>query len=66
MDVETIRNDPDYVRCGGVLDTAEMFDAAFFGFAPREAEILDPQQRVFLECVWTGLEAAGSVTGRRT
>jgi acyl transferase domain-containing protein/acyl carrier protein len=51
--------DPSYVRAGGVLDQVEWFDAAFFGFNPREASALDPQQRVFLECAWESLEHAG-------
>jgi acyl transferase domain-containing protein/acyl carrier protein len=51
--------DPAYVKAGGVLDDVEMFDAAFFGFNPREAAALDPQQRVFLECAWESLEHAG-------
>ncbi|MEV5412747.1 SDR family NAD(P)-dependent oxidoreductase [Thermopolyspora sp. NPDC052614] len=50
---------PDYVKAKGVLDGADTFDAAFFGYSPREAEIMDPQHRVFLECVWTALESAG-------
>ncbi|WP_405006891.1 acyltransferase domain-containing protein [Kitasatospora purpeofusca] len=50
---------PTAVLAGGVLDGAELFDAAFFGYSPREAELLDPQQRVFLECAWTALEGAG-------
>ncbi|BDA68748.1 beta-ketoacyl synthase [Calothrix sp. PCC 7716] len=51
--------DPNYVKAGFVLENIEMFDASFFGFSPREAELLDPQQRVFLECAWEALENAG-------
>ncbi|HEX4955004.1 MAG TPA: amino acid adenylation domain-containing protein [Thermoanaerobaculia bacterium] len=51
--------DPAYVRRASVLDDVESFDAALFGFTPREAEILDPQQRLFLECAWEALEQAG-------
>jgi acyl transferase domain-containing protein len=50
---------PDFVGAKGVLEDAEMFDAQFFGYNPREAEIMDPQQRVFLECAWEALESAG-------
>jgi acyl transferase domain-containing protein len=52
---------PDYVPAGGVLEQAECFDADFFGYGRREATLLDPQQRVFLECAWHGLEDAGIV-----
>lgn len=51
--------DPNYVRARGVLDGAEWFDADFFGFNPREAQITDPQHRVLLECAWEALEDAG-------
>jgi phthiocerol/phenolphthiocerol synthesis type-I polyketide synthase E len=51
--------DPCYVKRGGILAGADLFDAAYFGYSPREAEILDPQQRVFLECAVTALENAG-------
>ncbi len=52
-------DDPGFVRAGGVLDDVEGFDAAFFDFNPREAEVTDPQQRIFLECCWEALERAG-------
>src|SRR5262245_20787178 len=48
-----------YVRAGSVLEDAAMFDAKFFGFNPREAEIIDPQDRVFLESAHEALEHAG-------
>lgn len=51
----------DFVRAKGELAGADRFDAAFFGFNPREAEIMDPQHRVFLECAWEALESAGVV-----
>jgi acyl transferase domain-containing protein len=51
-------NNPDFVNAGSVLDEIELFDASFFGFNPREAEIIDPQQRIFLECAWQALEDA--------
>src|SRR5262245_44696845 len=52
---------PDYVGAAPILEGAELFDAAFFGFSARDAEILDPQQRLFLECAWHALEDAGYV-----
>ncbi|WP_306422153.1 type I polyketide synthase [Nostoc sp. CHAB 5715] len=50
---------PDYVKVAATLENIECFDAEFFGFSPREAEILDPQHRLFLECAWSALEDAG-------
>jgi acyl transferase domain-containing protein len=54
-----VLRDGSYVKAKGVLADAELFDAEFFGYSPREAEILDPQQRLFLECCWQALEDAG-------
>ena len=51
--------DPSYVRVHGVLADAWAFDAPFFGVSQREAQLMDPQQRVFLECAWSALEDAG-------
>jgi amino acid adenylation domain-containing protein len=56
--------DPDYVSEVFALDEAEHFDAEFFGFGPREAELMDPQQRLFLETAWAALEHAGYDSSR--
>ena len=50
---------PNFVSRGVILDEIDRFDAPFFGLNPRDAEILDPQQRIFLECAWEVLEDAG-------
>ncbi|AKJ04230.1 non-ribosomal peptide synthase protein (TIGR01720 family)/amino acid adenylation domain-containing protein/natural product biosynthesis luciferase-like monooxygenase protein [Archangium gephyra] len=55
---EALRAHPDFVRAGGVLEGADLFDHGFFDIAPREALWMDPQQRVFLECAWAALEDA--------
>jgi len=48
-----------FVSSGTRLEDAECFDAKFFGLTRREAEIMDPQQRIFLECAYEALEHAG-------
>ena len=50
---------PDYVKRASLLDDVPMFDASFFGLSPRDASIMDPQHRHFLECAWEALEEAG-------
>jgi amino acid adenylation domain-containing protein len=56
-----LRSDAQYVRARGVVDDIDLFDAGFFGIGPREAELMDPQQRVFLEVAWECLERTGHV-----
>ena len=51
-------DDPRYVRAHGCISHIDLFDAALFGFTPRDAEVIDPQQRLFLECAWEALEHA--------
>jgi acyl transferase domain-containing protein/acyl carrier protein len=55
---ELLKN-PLYVKAGALMEGVPLFDAPFFGYSPREAEILDPQHRHFLECSWEALEDAG-------
>ncbi|WP_442948492.1 aminotransferase class III-fold pyridoxal phosphate-dependent enzyme [Nostoc sp.] len=50
---------PQYVKAGSVLEDIELFDASFFDFSAKEAQITDPQHRLFLECAWEALEGAG-------
>ena len=50
---------PDFIRAAPILTDADCFDASFFGFAPKEAALMDPQHRVFLECAWEALESSG-------
>ncbi|GAB3679173.1 amino acid adenylation domain-containing protein [Salinisphaera aquimarina] len=58
-DIDALMEDPNFVPARGMLDDIELFDAGFFGFSPREAAVLDPQQRLWLETAWSALEQAG-------
>jgi acyl transferase domain-containing protein/surfactin synthase thioesterase subunit len=55
----TLIDDPDFVPVTGLVDGIDRFDARFFDYSPREAQLIDPQHRLFLECAWRALEAAG-------
>jgi acyl transferase domain-containing protein len=57
-------SDAAYVKAAAPLEDVARFDAGFFGFNPRDAAILDPQHRHFLECAWEALEDAGHVPER--
>lgn len=56
---EALLNHPNYVKAAAALEGIDLFDAGFFGYSPREAEMLDPQIRIFMECAWEALETAG-------
>ena len=56
---ERLRRDSNYVRMRGIIDGIDLFDADFFGITPKEAELMDPQHRLFLECAWETFEHAG-------
>jgi len=59
---ETLAN-PDYVRSQGVLPHYDKFDAQAFGLSLKEADLMDPQLRVLLECAWDALDHAACVPG---
>ena len=56
---EALMKAPNYVKVAACIDDIDMFDAGFFGMSPREAELMDPQQRLFLEHCWRAIEAGG-------
>ena len=51
--------DPNYVKAAPLLEDVDQFDASFFQYSARDAQIMDPQHRLFLECAWEALENAG-------
>ena len=57
-----VLNDPNYIKRGMPLDDVDCFDASFFGYLPKEAALMDPQHRIFLECAYSALEDAGYVS----
>jgi amino acid adenylation domain-containing protein len=57
-DASELSQRANYVRARSILPDVDLFDAEFFGIHPREAELIDPQHRLFLECCWQALEDA--------
>ncbi|HED33131.1 MAG TPA: acyltransferase domain-containing protein [Gammaproteobacteria bacterium] len=57
--LQSMLDNPDYQKIGRPLENMEMFDAPLFGFSPKDASIMDPQHRHFLEVSWEALEHAG-------
>lgn len=57
------------VKFGGFIPEHDHFDASFFSISPKEAELMDPQHRLFIECVWSLIEGAGyapsSLSGKK-
>ena len=64
FDPSELRKRGHYVPARGLLKDADCFDATFFGVHPKEAEVIDPQHRVFLEACWVALERAGYAPNR--
>ena len=56
---DTTKREATYVKARGIIEGIHEFDAAFFGLTPKLAEVMDPQQRVFLEIAWEALEQTG-------
>ncbi|MCP4220912.1 MAG: SDR family NAD(P)-dependent oxidoreductase, partial [bacterium] len=55
--------EPNYIKAKGIIEDVECFDSSFFGYTPVEAEMMDPQMRMFHHCIWEALEDAGHVPG---
>ena len=63
LDTDVAADESRWIRTNCLLPDAEGFDARFFGLSPKEAELTDPQHRLFLESAWTALEDAGIPVG---
>ncbi|HRL21271.1 MAG TPA: amino acid adenylation domain-containing protein [Alcaligenes sp.] len=69
FDADRSKSGTTYTKWGGFIDGVEQFDAQFFNISPREAQGLDPQERLFLQCAYAALEDAGytrETLGRQT
>ena len=56
---KSLKKDPMYVKARGIVRQADQFEPEFFGINPKLAELMDPQQRIFMEICWEALEDAG-------
>lgn len=59
FDADKYNKNTYYNKWGGFLDNIDKFDPTFFNISPKEAEVIDPQERLFLETVWHTIEDAG-------
>lgn len=59
LNVAALKKESNFVAGRGIVKDPDLLDAAFFNISPKEAEIIDPQQRIFLEACWQALEDAG-------
>ncbi|MFG2823185.1 beta-ketoacyl synthase N-terminal-like domain-containing protein [Kitasatospora sp. NPDC048365] len=56
---EEVIDHPDFVPARSVIEDHDCFDGRLFGYSPQDSVLMDPQQRVLLECAWSALEHAG-------
>jgi Beta-ketoacyl synthase, N-terminal domain len=62
----SLLQNPDYVKASPILRDVDKFDASFFGYSPKEASLIDPQHRLFLEVAWEAFEDAGIIPDLKT